>query len=75
MLQTLIRGRVLPTDNNTLIIEGFARKAGTGDPELSEPAHGDEYVFQSLEFTPEPVAAYSVSGAAGPDALWRQGLN
>lgn len=74
MLLTLIRARLMPTDANTLVIEGFARKAGTGDPEQSEATHGDEYVFQSVVFTPEVIAPYPI--AAGEDtALWRQSLN
>ncbi len=76
MLLTLIRARLLPTDSNTLTVEGFARKAGTGDPEQSEPRQGDEYIFQSLVFTPEPMASYSVSGSVGEDvSIWRQSLN
>ena len=75
MLLTLIRGRLLPTDSNTLLLEGFMRKAGTGDPELCEPSHGDEFIFQSLVFTPEPLAAYSITAAGEDASIWRQSLN
>ncbi len=75
MLLTLIRARLMPTDANTLVIEGFARKEGTGDPEQSEATHGDEYVFQSVVFTPEASAPNPI--AAGEEtAMWgQQSLN
>ena len=76
MLLTLVRARLTPTDNNTLLIEGFARKAGTGDPETAEPAHGDAYIFQRIVFTPEPIAAFSINTAnVDGDPHWSQGLN
>ncbi|MEQ9365016.1 MAG: hypothetical protein RIF32_12265 [Leptospirales bacterium] len=60
VLYTLIRGRLLPSDENEIILEGFIRKSG--DPEEPEAISGEEYLFTRFSFYPETLlslAAFS----------------
>ena len=60
VLYTLIRARLIPSDENEMILEGFIRKSG--DPEEPEAIAGEEYLYSRFSFFPEThlsLAAYS----------------
>ena len=58
ILYTLLRGCLYPGEENTIIIEGFIRKAG--DPEHLRPVDGEEYMYRRLCFFPESAAMYQM---------------
>lgn len=60
VLYTLVRARLLPSDENEMILEGFVRKAGDSDE--PDAIVGEEYLFTRLSFFPETLlslAAFS----------------
>ena len=59
VLYTLIRARLIPSDENEMIIEGFVRKSG--DPEEPEAVAGEEYLFTRFSFFPETLLSLAAS--------------
>ncbi len=58
VLFTLLKGSILPGENNEIFVEGFA--AIDGDPEAQRPVDGDHFVFRRLMFYPESTSMYRI---------------